>query len=448
MSEKTQRRKVIAIDGPAGAGKSTTARLVAARLGYVYLDSGAIYRAITLAALENKVALEDERAVVELAGKLDVKFQTEQDKNRVFLNIREVTEAIRSAEVDKAVTPVAGISEVRKIVVERVRELAKGKNVVAEGRDVATVIFPDADLKIYVDASVEERAQRRMLEYRVKGKIVEFEEVFEEIKRRDEADKSREEGALKIAPGAVRIDTTGLSIEEQIERILELVGGRIGGEQKVRPYKSKMKWFYFLIWSLVRNLGRVLWRLTWEGIENIPSQGSVIIASNHISYYDPPLVSVSCPREVHFMAKKELFSIPVLGFLIRRLNAFPIQRQGVDRQALEKGIEVLKSGRALLVFPEGTRNRKKGEFLPPKPGVGVLAKEAGAPIVPAYISRSDELAKVFFSFGRVRVKFGLPIAAEWVASVPEGKEGYRQIAEEVMRRIGEIKSSCKTQKGV
>ncbi len=444
--------KIIAIDGPAGAGKSTTARLVASRLGYTYLDSGAIYRAITLAALENEVALEDERAVVELARKLDVKFQTEQDKNRVFLNIREVTEAIRSAEVDKAVTPVAGISEVRKIVVERVRELAKGKNVVAEGRDVATVIFPDADLKIYLDASVEKRAQRRKLEYQTRGETVHLEELAGEMRRRDEADKSREEGALKIAPGSVCIDTTGLSIEQQVEKILKLAGERFDvfktGEHKVHPYGKRMKWFYFLAWSFVRNLGRILWRLSWDGVENIPKEGAVIIASNHISYCDPPLVAVSCPREVHFMAKKELFSIPVLGFLIWRLNAFPIHRQGVDRQALEKGIEVLKSGRALLVFPEGTRSRKKGEFLPPKPGVGVLAKEAGAPIVPAYISRSDELAKVFFTLARVKVRFGVPISAEWIASTDDGKEGYRQIAEEVMRRIGEIKSSCKTEKGV
>jgi len=183
-------------------------------------------------------------------------------------------------------------------------------------------------------------------------------------------------------------------------------------------------------------------------VENIPRQGGVIIASNHISYYDPPFVSVSTPREVHFMAKRELFSIPILGFIIRKLNAFPVSRGKYDRQALEAAIEVLKKGEALIVFPEGTRSRNKGEFLSPKAGIGVLAREGEVPIVPTYISGSDELTKIFFSFRRVRVTFGPPISREWVKSRPEGKPGFSQIANEVMQKIGELKISCASQKGV
>lgn len=433
--------KVIAIDGPAGSGKSTTARLAAARLGYTYFDSGALYRAVALLASEAGIPPDDEEKLTDMAKKMEIRFQTDENRNRVFIGDREITEAIRTPEIDRAVTPVAALPKVRKAIVERLQEMAKGQNVVAEGRDITTVVFPDADLKVYLDASPEERVKRRFLEYQAVDKQADPELLAQELKGRDKADKSRSEGPLKIAPGAVVIDTTGLTVEEQVERVLQLVGEKMGVEVRKEAVgkRSRMKWFYLFIWTLVRNLSRFLWRLSWEGIENIPREGGVIIASNHISWYDPPFVSVSCPREVHFMAKRELFSIPVLGFIIRNLNAFPVSRGKYDRQALEAAIEVLKKEEALIVFPEGTRSRKKGEFLPPKAGVGVLAREGGVPIVPTYISGSDELTKVFFSFGRVRVTFGPPIPREWVLSVPDGKPGFSQIAEEVMKRIGELK---------
>jgi len=438
--------KIIAIDGPAGAGKSTTARLLAARLGYTYFDSGALYRTVALLALEQGISLDNEEKLAELARGMAIRFQTEEGRNRVFLDSREITDAIRTPEIDREVTPVAALPRVRKAIVEWLQEMGKGLNVVAEGRDVATVIFPNADLKIYLDASSDERVKRRLLEYQAVDKQADPELLAQELKKRDKADRSRKEGALKIAPGAVVIDTTGLSIEDQVAKVLALANERLGLTDKktLVTKRSPMKWFYLFIWTLVRNLSRFLWRLTWEGIENIPREGGVILASNHISWYDPPFVSVSCPREVHFMAKRELFSIPVLGFIIRNLNAFPVSRGKYDRQALENSIQVLKNGHALIVFPEGTRSRTRGEFLPPKAGIGVLAREGQVPIVPTYISGSEELLKVFFSFGRVRVIFGKPIPKDWVMSVPEGKPGYQQIAEEVMRRIGELKKGCQS----
>lgn len=438
--------KVIAIDGPAGAGKSTTARLVAARLGYTYFDSGALYRVVALLAIEQGVPLNNEQRLAEIAEKIDVRFQTEEAKNRVLIASREVTEELRTPEVDRAVAPVAALPAVRKAIVVRLREMAKGKNVVAEGRDIATVVFPDADLKIYLDASPEERTKRRFLEYQAADIQADPELLAQEVKKRDAADQTRKVGALRVAPGAVVIDTTRLSIEEQVGRVLELAKSKLQFEQSeiVTVKRKRMYWFYYLVWKSVRTIGRLLWRLTWKGTENIPRDEGVIIASNHISYYDPPFVSVSCPREVHFMAKRELFSVPIFGFLIRKLNAFPVSRGKYDRQALEASIEVLKTGGALIVFPEGTRSRKKGEFLPPKAGIGVLAREGRVPIVPTYIARSDELTKVFFLLGRVRVTFGTPIGRDWVMSVPEGKAGYQKIAEEVMRRIGELKSSCES----
>ncbi len=443
MRESNKQTRVIAIDGPAGAGKSTTARFLASRLGFTYLDSGAFYRAVTLQALESGVPLQDENKLTELAKNIDLRFETTADKNRIFIGSREVTDAIRTPEIDKAVTPVAALPEIRKVIVQRLQEMGRDKNVIIEGRDAATVIFPDADLKIYLDASIEERAKRRLQDYQSSGKTAKFEELKAEIARRDEADKSRAEGALQIAPRAVIVDTTGLTVEEQVEKILKLYYAKFPADRSSAPplsvKRAPMHGFYWFIWTLVRNLSRLLWRRTAVNVDNIPHAGPVIIACNHISYYDPPLVSVSIPRPVHFMAKKELFSVFLLGFIIRHLNAFPVNRQGFDRVALEKGVDILQKGDALLVFPEGTRSRKKGEFLPPKPGVGMLARQAGVPIIPAYISGSNELSKVFFKFGRVRVSFGPPIPKDWVISQPDDKDGYRKIANEVMKRIGEIK---------
>ncbi|MDF1545628.1 MAG: (d)CMP kinase [bacterium] len=215
--------KIIAIDGPAGSGKSTTAKALAARIGYQYLDTGAMYRALTWFALQQEIDPSDGDKLTALADSLAIEFKTEAKINHVYINGQEVTEEIRTPEVTQHVSEVAAHKGVRQAMVEKQAELGKGGSIVAEGRDTTTVVFPHADLKVYLDASVSERAQRRLLDLARMGITTTLEEQKADISRRDAYDSGREHSPLTRAKDAVIVDTTQLTIEDQIERIVELL---------------------------------------------------------------------------------------------------------------------------------------------------------------------------------------------------------------------------------
>jgi cytidylate kinase len=211
---------VIAIDGPAAAGKSTIARGLAARLGFLYIDSGAMYRAVALWALRQKVDPGDRHRMEQLALAADITL--EADGSRVLLNGEDVTEAIRAPEVSTAASLGASIPGVRRALVEKQRAIGERNNVVMEGRDIGSVVFPNADLKIFLDAESQERARRRAAE--LDG---DRDAVSRQIRERDERDRTRAEAPLTQAPDAVYLDSTGLSIMEVEEAILKLVRARI-----------------------------------------------------------------------------------------------------------------------------------------------------------------------------------------------------------------------------
>jgi cytidylate kinase len=219
--------KVIAIDGPAGSGKSTTARLLASQLGFVYLDTGAMYRAITWFALRNDLPIDDGSVLSKIAKKSKIAFEMDGDLNRVYLNSVDVTEEIRTPEVTKAVSQVSAHPGVRREMVRRQKQIGRKGNIVAEGRDTTSVVFPDADIKIYLDASLEERARRRLLELSRKGISSTLEEQVKDLKRRDKYDSNREVSPLKKTRDAIVIDTTNLTIEEQVDRIVKLIKTRL-----------------------------------------------------------------------------------------------------------------------------------------------------------------------------------------------------------------------------
>jgi cytidylate kinase len=220
---------VIAIDGPVGAGKSTVAKLVAQKLGYLYVDTGAMYRAVALKALRLGMDINDPIVMAMLAEATDIQLQQQVDGSvRVFLDGEDVTEAIRTPEVSEASSIVSAHEGVRKVLAERQKAMAELGGVVMEGRDIQTVIAPDAEVKIFLTASLEERAKRRWLELQQKGISVSYEEVLQEVKERDERDKNRTIAPLRKAPDAVEIDTTGITPEEVAEKIVELACKRAG----------------------------------------------------------------------------------------------------------------------------------------------------------------------------------------------------------------------------
>jgi cytidylate kinase len=217
---------IIAIDGPAGAGKSTVARRLAERLSYLYLDTGAMYRAITWEALNEKVDLEDGNALTELARRTVLELVPDADVTRVLVNGRDITDEIRLPEVTNAVTYVDRVPGVRQHMLESQRAFGRHGRIVAEGRDIGTVVFPDAACKIYLDASLEERAVRRWRDMRQRGMHADIEEVKRDIKERDANTMQRNIAPLRQAEDAVRIDTTSLSVDEIVETIRAIAESR------------------------------------------------------------------------------------------------------------------------------------------------------------------------------------------------------------------------------
>jgi cytidylate kinase len=209
---------IIAIDGPAGSGKSTISKLVAKDLNLIYLDTGAMYRMFTLKLLNEKVSFEDKKKIEELLQNLNINI----DKESFFLDGKDVSEEIRKSDVSQNVSKVAAIKEVREKMVDLQRKFSQSKDVILDGRDIGTVVFPNADIKIYLVADLKERAERRYREMLEKGQKVSFEEIYKNIADRDKLDSTREITPLKKAADAVEVDTTAKSIEEVKKEILNI----------------------------------------------------------------------------------------------------------------------------------------------------------------------------------------------------------------------------------
>lgn len=214
---------VVGIDGPAGSGKGTVTKKIANKLGLINIDTGSTYRCVALEALNEKVNLNETAKIIEIAKKIKIEIKNNQDGDIIFLNGKDVTKDIRTKEVTKIVSQISSIKEVRYIMVDLQRKLAEGKNVIMEGRDICTYVFPNADVKIYLDASIEERAKRRYKENQEKNIDMTYEEVYENIKKRDENDKAKEIGALKVDKDSIIVDTTNLNIDQVVEKIIEII---------------------------------------------------------------------------------------------------------------------------------------------------------------------------------------------------------------------------------
>lgn len=214
---------IVAMDGPAGTGKGTITSLISKEMGLVNIDTGATYRCVALYAIKNNIKLEEKEKIIESLPNIHIDMKNEQGIQKVYLNNEDVTSEIRSKEVTKIVSQVSSIVEVRLAMVEVQRNLAEGKDVIMEGRDITTYVFPNADVKIYLDANEEERAKRRYKEMQEKGIEMTYDEVLKNIQIRDKNDKEKEIGALKIAEDAIYIDTTNLGIEEVKEKVKNII---------------------------------------------------------------------------------------------------------------------------------------------------------------------------------------------------------------------------------
>ena len=227
MGKSTQaKRLTIAIDGPSGAGKSTVGRALAKRLGYLYIDTGAMYRAVALKVKEKALVLGDESKLYALVSSLRITFVGKGKETAVLCNGKDVTKAIRSPEMSRLASDVSKKKVVREALVRKQREMAKGGGVVLEGRDIGTVVFPDAEIKFYLDANTEERGRRRFKELAEKGMKVDFNDTLEEVRKRDDNDMNRAISPLRKAEDAFFIDSTGRTVKEIVEQMVNRVKAR------------------------------------------------------------------------------------------------------------------------------------------------------------------------------------------------------------------------------
>ncbi|WP_088869400.1 (d)CMP kinase [Aeromonas veronii] len=223
-----QMAPVMTIDGPSGAGKGTLCQLLAEKLGWHLLDSGAIYRVLSLAALHHDVELDSEASLVPLAANLDVQFQVEGDLVKVILEGEDVSRTIRTEEVGNAASKIAAFPRVREALLRRQRAFRQAPGLIADGRDMGTVVFPEAEVKIFLDASAEERAQRRYKQLQDKGFDVNFERLLTEIRERDDRDRNRATAPLKPAEDALVVDSTAMTIDEVLATVLAYAEQQLG----------------------------------------------------------------------------------------------------------------------------------------------------------------------------------------------------------------------------
>ncbi len=239
---------IVAIDGPAGTGKGTITKIVAEKLRLVTIDTGATYRCITLAMIKQNVKLEEEEKIKQILEKSKIEFKNINGEQHTFLNNEDVSKEIRSNEVNSMVSQVSALKFVRYKMVDLQRKLAEGKDVIMEGRDIGTYVFPNADVKIYLDAEPEERARRRQKQNEEAGIQSTYEEVLAGIIARDENDKNKEMGALKVAEDAVVVDGTHGTIEENVQKVIDIINKKklknnetksVGVDASVDPKKDK-----------------------------------------------------------------------------------------------------------------------------------------------------------------------------------------------------------------
>ena len=214
---------IVAIDGPAGAGKGTITKLVGKKKNLIYIDTGALYRCVTLYMIRNKISLNETDKIKDVLNKINIEFKKEDNEDLVFLNGEDVSRLIREKEVNELVSQVSHIVEVRENITNLSRKIAEGKNVIMEGRDIGTNVFPNADVKIYLDATPEERARRRMKQNQEKGIDIPFEEILKNILYRDNNDKTSTVAPLKQAEDAFYIDSSNITIEEVANRVIEII---------------------------------------------------------------------------------------------------------------------------------------------------------------------------------------------------------------------------------
>lgn len=379
-----------ALDGPGGAGKSTVARAAAKKLGFIYVDTGALYRAIGLHAARLEKDTKSAADIVPLLDEIKVELKYTGGEQAVFLNGEDVSKLIRTNEISMAASNVSAVPEVREFLLKLQRDIASRNNVVMDGRDIGTVILPKAEVKIYMTASAEIRAERRYKELLSKGMNADYDEVLKEINQRDYNDMHRETAPLKQAEDAVYLDTSNMSAEEAADEVVRIIKEKTAREKPARRKMPKIRlFFYGILRAVVSVIIQFIVSVKYEGTENIPKEGGYIVAPNHMLWLDPVAVAIKNRNISAYIAKESIFESKIAALLLKPFHAFPVKRGQGDRGALNKAVEYLNLGYNLTIFPEGTRSRD-GKLGKGKSGVAFISSAAMADVLPVGITVKGE----------------------------------------------------------
>ena len=403
----------IAIDGPGGAGKSSLAKAVAKKLEIIYVDTGALYRTVGYYMLNHGINPTDAPAVASALGNFTLELTYVNGEQVILLDGVNVKDAIRTPEMSMAASNVSAIKEVREFLLNTQRDIAKRNSVIMDGRDIGTVILPDAEVKIFLTASPEARARRRYEELLAKGKEVSYEQVYTEMVERDKNDSTRDIAPCVPADDAIMLDNSDMNAEQTVDAVIRII----------KKAKKKRKSFYMKAHKVLAPLIRFFSGIKVHGKENIPKEGGYMLCSNHIAVRDVLLIGATCPRQIKFVAKKELFAIPILRSIMKAFGAVKLDRGGTDVGALRKSVELIEQGDIVSIFPQGHRYPAADPSTTPiKNGAGMVSYRSGCDVIPVFIKTKGNKYGIF---KRTEIFYGKPIKNSALGFKNGGSDEYK-----------------------
>ena len=424
MSGISPNLRVITMDGPSASGKSSVAKRVAANLGWLHVNTGNMYRAATWAVLQAGADPQKPDAVLRALGNVDISTDITDGQCRVLVQGKNVEADLNSEAVNKAVSYVSRIPEVRARLVALQRELGTSHSVVMEGRDIGTIVFPDSPCKFYIDASESVRLKRRGNQGQTDA-----------LKQRDLIDSTRKTAPLRPAPDAVVIDSSDLTLDEVVTRVMEVLRDRSFPPRAHQP--PRMSVAYWLGRAGFRFIATALFNHRVIGRENLDVPGGALIVSNHTSFVDPPCVGLAFNEPIHFLARKTLFKSWLGNLIIRAWNAIPVDQDRPDMASLKTVIRVLQRGEKVLVFPEGERSFD-GQVKKGQPGVGLIVHKAHVPVIPVRLHGAHEALPRGGSLFRpadITLVVGKPWHYNPADYTETGKELYQRISDDLIAQI-------------
>ena len=422
----------IAIDGPGGAGKSSVAKAVSQALGIIYVDTGALYRNIGLYMLDHGIDTKDAERVIPALKDISIELKFEDGRQVILLNGVDRGEEIRTPAASMAASHVSAIPAVRDFLLDLQRSIAKKNSLVMDGRDIGTVILPDAEVKIFLTASPEARAYRRFKELTAAGKEVTLKQVYDEMVERDRNDSTRSVAPCVPAEDAVYLDNSKLNLEETVEEIIKIV------KKKTKDTTP----LYQFLKAIVSPIYRLLFNVRVVGKENVPTEGGVLLCPNHLAAVDVISIGSVCPRQITCIAKKELFEIPVLGGLVKALGAVKIDRGGADVGAIKAAVSAIESGKTVVIFPQGHRcpgvNLASTQI---RHGAGLIAYYAKCDVIPVCINIKGGKYSLF---RKTEIIYGKPVKYSELGFCDGGRDEYAAATEKIFGQVIELGTQFKS----